>query len=452
MKINIEKITEILEQVNQPVTLYFILEKLGSEYKERSVRRWLVEMSRRGIIQIIGKKRATCYQLASKEYHSPAENISYVSEPTDLIRQPLFQRKPVSYNPIWLEEYKPNITNYLSYEAKDKMQKLGQRAKDEEAAGTYARQILNRLLIDLSYNSSRLEGNTYSLLDTQRLIIEGETAQGKLDAEKVMILNHKEAIRFLVDHADHIDPNYNTICTLHYLLSDGLVLPQYAGKIRDHGVRIGGSTYIPYENPKILEQKLQLICKKAVQIEDPFEQSFFLLTHISYLQAFTDVNKRTARLAANISFIKKNFVPLSFNGIEKEDYASAVICVYEFNDVRPLADLFITSYLRTCDLFNATAESLGFDRIRVVYRQQRRQLIREIIGNTLKGAAMQKYLEAQTIKLIPLENQAAFMEDLYEDLDNIGPQTIGGLGISVEQLNSWQNSHRGQRPSRHPEL
>lgn len=116
----------------------------------------------------------------------------------------------------------------------------------EDPAGTHAHQIFNRLLIDLSYNSSRLEGNTYSLLDTQRLVLEGSSAEGKLDEEKIMILNHKEAIRYLVDNAHRLDVDEQTICTLHYLLSDGLVEARYAGKVRDHGVRIGGSTYVPF--------------------------------------------------------------------------------------------------------------------------------------------------------------------------------------------------------------
>ena len=200
----------------------------------------------------------------------------------------------------------------------------GQRGIDNNSAGAYAKKIYHRLLIDLSYNSSRLEGNTYSLLDTERLIFEGAARADKLDEEKIMILNHKEAIRHLVDGAPKIQIDFNEICTLHYLLSDGLITPPHSGNIRDSGVRIGGSTYIPLENKIEIERLLYLICEKAQIIQDPFECSLFLLTHIAYLQPFIDVNKRTSRLSANIPLITHNLVPLSFNDVEKEDYNTAI--------------------------------------------------------------------------------------------------------------------------------
>ena len=142
------------------------------------------------------------------------------------------------YNTQWLYEYHPNHTFYLPTHDREKMRAQGKRGVDKNSAGAYARKIYNRLLIDLSYNSSRLEGNTYSLLDTERLIFEGASAEGKLDAEKVMILNHKEAIHHLVEAAARIEIDFNEICTLHFLLSDGLVPPQYSGKVRDYGVQL----------------------------------------------------------------------------------------------------------------------------------------------------------------------------------------------------------------------
>lgn len=148
------------------------------------------------------------------------------------------------------------------------------------------------------------------MLDTERLLLHGDIAEGKLDEEKAMILNHKEAIRYLVNNAPRLFVKDQEIYTLHYLLSDGLVESKYAGKVRDYGVRIGGSTYMPFEDPRRLEFQLRKIADKAELIEDPFEQSFFLLIHVSYLQAFADVNKRTARLCSNISLITKNLVPL----------------------------------------------------------------------------------------------------------------------------------------------
>ncbi len=226
----------------------------------------------------------------------------------------------------------------------------GRRLRKDDIAGTYAHQIYNRLLVDLSYNSSRLEGNTYSLPETQKLLLKGEAAEGKLDEERTMILNHKEAIRYLIDNAPRLQVDSLTICTLHFLLVGALVEVEDAGRIRREGIKIWGSVYIPYEDPKQLQARLDLIAQKASQIEDPYEQSFFLLVHVSYLQAFIDVNKRTARLSSNIPLIQKNLVPLSFNDVTREDYNSAIITIYELQDIRPLLDLYRFSYLRTCVL------------------------------------------------------------------------------------------------------
>jgi hypothetical protein len=283
-----------------------------------------------------------------------------------------------------------------------------------------------------------LEGNTYSLLDTERLLLHGQTAEGKLDEEKAMILNHKEAIRYLVDNAPTVEVNRNAICTLHYLLSDGLVEPSEAGKVRKHGVRIGGSTYIPIEGPKRLEHQLEKITAKAALIRNSYEQSIFLLIHVSYLQAFADVNKRTARLSANIPPIKNNLVPLAFSDVRVDDYMSAMIAVYELQDVRPLVDLYVYSYLRTCSAYDTTIKALGFDEVRVRYRQQRRDVIREVILQGLIGAALRQTVKKMASRLIPDSHQEEFMEDVIEDLEQMDESRLAGLGITPEELYEWQ--------------
>ncbi len=424
------------ENQNLWLSLKELLNILGPGFAERTTRRWLHEMVQEGKVKKIGQKRSTHYQAAPKppgffnfEHPQSFNDIEY-------IRLPLFRRTPVVYNHQWLDDYVPNKTFYLSPSQRTTMHSKGQRGVDKNFLGTYAKKIYHRLLIDLSYNSSRLEGNTYSLLDTERLLFEGTAAEGKLDEEKIMIINHKEAIRHLVDGAPKIQINFNEICTIHYLLSDGLIANQYSGKIRDYGVRIGGSTYVPLENKAELERQLQLICLKAQQIRDPFECSIFLLSHIAYLQSFLDVNKRTSRLSANISLIKHNFVPLSFNDVGKEDYNSAMIAIYELNDANPLAELYSFSYLRSCQLYDASAEVVGYDEIRVQYRQARRDIIRHIITHRLIGTAITDFLQQQAQK-IPEAQRKHFEKTVNEDLTEINLQRIAGLNITAQQLEDW---------------
>ncbi len=431
-----------LSQEDEPITLMALLEKLDHDHGfiERSVRRWLSEMVNEGLVERFGKKRGTKYQVVKRaDRNAGTINGCFGLESKKTIEKlsrPLYERSPVVYSDSWFESYQPNATFYIPEELRRQLQKAGNRSKKEDPAGTYAHQIFNRLLIDLSYNSSRLEGNTYSLLDTQRLVLEGTGAEGKLDEEKVMILNHKEAIRYLVDNAARLEVKEETICTLHFLLAEGLLEPRYAGKIRDYGVRIGGSTYIPFEDKRQLQVRLTRILEKAALIENAYEQSLFLLVHITYLQAFADVNKRTARLSANIPLIKSNVVPLSFNDVERDDYTSAIIAIYELQDIHPLLDLYLFSYMRTCSMYDSTIKAMGFDEIRVRYRQQRRALIREIILNKLIGEPMRKYISTQALNL-PEDVQKFFIEDALEDLQEMDQSRIVGLGITPDQLQSW---------------
>jgi prophage maintenance system killer protein len=425
-----------LSRESEPISLLDLLRKMEKKYSERSLRRWLTQMVKEKSVEVLGRKRATKYQALQSTSGIRSCFGSESIEILEKIRYPLYERKPVTYIDEWLDGYQPNVTFYLSLNHRSQLYKAGKRSKKEEPAGTYAHQIFDRLLIDLSYNSSRLEGNTYSLLDTQRLIFEGEGVEGKLDEEKTMILNHKEAIRYLVDSAPHLKVDKQTICTLHYLLSDGLVESYYAGKVRDNGVKIVGSTYIPFEDPRRLQLQLERITEKAALIEDPYEQSFFLLVHISYLQAFIDVNKRTARLSANIPLITNNLVPLSFKDIEKEDYTSAVIAIYELQNIRPLVDLYVFSYLRTCAIYDTTIKSIGFDAVRVRYRKERRELIRAIIVDKRVGGRMKIYIDSY-IRSIPVKDQEAFLADVMEDLQQIDPVRIVGLGITPVELDDW---------------
>ena len=406
-----------LGQESDPISLPELLEKLGKDFKERSVRRWLSLLIEEGLVQKIGQRKGTKYISIG----SNLENISDVGaffspeslDAIELISRPLFERTPVAYSDEWLENYEPNSDYYLKESLRELLFNSGQRSKDTDPAGTYANKIFNRLLIDLSYNSSRLEGNTYSLLDTERLLLHGDTVEGKLDEEKIMILNHKEAIRYLVENAFNMDFSRNTICTIHYLLSDGLVDPSESGKIRNYGVRISGSTYIPFEDSKRLDLQLEKISKKAADIKDPYEKSIFLLIHISYLQAFIDVNKRTARLSANISLIKENLVPIAFSDIEVSDYRSAMIAIYEMQNIQPIVDLYVHSYMRTCAAYDSTVKSLGFDEVRVRYRTQRRSLIRSIITQKLSGNTMKQFILSESGKIIPSSDSDAFVEDVF---------------------------------------
>lgn len=191
MKFSDQKKTAILQLLiheARPVSLQELLAKLGGDYTERTLRRWLSGLADEGLVDKLGQKRASKYQATQKktlfQKRVPSLHFSAASlEVLQQIRRPIYERIPVPYKEGWFNSYQPNKTFYLPLDLRTQLEQVGKRSKKEDPAGTYAHQIFNRLLIDLSYNSSRLEGNTYSLLDTQRLLFEGTSAEGKLDEE-----------------------------------------------------------------------------------------------------------------------------------------------------------------------------------------------------------------------------------------------------------------------------
>jgi Fic family protein len=321
------------------------------------------------------------------------------------------------------------------------LHKEGKRINKQVAAGTYAQQICQRLLIDLSYNSSRLEGNTYSRLDTQKLLEDGVSAEGKIEEETVMIMNHKEAILFMIQNASEIEINRYTILNLHNLLSQDLLAdPSNCGAIRKMEVDIGKSAYKPLSNPHQLEELFELILLKARKIEDPFEKSFFTLIHLSYLQAFEDVNKRNARLASNIPFIKNNLCPMSFTDVSRDDYSAALLTIYEKNEIGPMLDLYCWAYLRTCNQYSVVKESIGeIDGFRIQYRQQRKEVMGQIIRENLHDNQAEQLVSdyCQTHEITDTDKFTAMT---LADLAVLHAGAIVGLGITASQLENWQNS------------
>lgn len=306
--------------------------------------------------------------------------LNYVAQSTN-------EREPVGYDQDFLRAYEPNKSYYLSPEQRNRLLAVGQVEAVERPAGTYARNILTRLLIDLSWNSSRLEGNTYSLLETKRLIELGETASGKDVAEAQMILNHKSAIEYIVESAQELRITSQEIRSIHALLSENLLGdPAASGRVRSIAVAIGGSTYLPLENPQVLGECFDLFVEKVNEITDPFEQSLFSIVHLSYLQAFEDVNKRTARLVANIPLVRENLRPLSFTDVNQAAYVLALLAVYEKTDISLIRDLYVWAYHRSSQRYTAIQQAMGEPNLlKLRYRTAIQEIVRSIILEKVPG-------------------------------------------------------------------
>ncbi len=434
-------ILDVLARKQSPYSLAELFNAIEHTIPKRTLRRLLVELATEQKILLLGSQRSRKY--TNRSFDTPEKMPGIILSESSLriydkLKAPLYTREPCTYNETWLKSYVPNKTFYLSDEQRSTLFESGHQSAYDQPAETYANKIYDRLLIDLSYNSSRLEGNTYSLLDTKKLLLEGKAAEDKFDADRVMILNHKEAIRFLVKGIARIDVSEESIRTLHYLLSDGLVLPQDSGQIRRDSVKISGSVYIPLDNLERIQRNFNEIINKANKINNVFEKAFFLLVHFSYLQAFMDVNKQLARLSANIPLIKNNFVPISFNDIEKEDYQMAIIAIYELNQILPLADLFVFSYIRSCKEYKVTYEAMAFDPVRVKYRSIRRGLLTTIIKEKITLKNSESYIQKKAVDLVPEGDQEKFIRGLIDELNHIDIIKLAGLGVSKREFEEWK--------------
>jgi Fic family protein len=307
----------------------------------------------------------------------------------------------------------------------------GGRARGQQPASTYARKVLEQLLIDLSWHSSRLEGNRRSLLDTRELFAKGRSASDDEDAS--MLLNHKEAIEFMVDAVPDYGITVPVVRNIQSLLMQGLLVnPDSIGAIRKTVVNIADSVYLPTQIPSLLEEMLGIIVAKARMINNSIEAAFFLWLNIAYLQPFEDGNKRTSRLCANLPLMLSNCAPLSFLDVERGDYALSVMGVYERLDVTMAAELFESTYRRSIAKYKVILESMGApDPFRAQYREHLGDAIRQIVN---MGATVAEAIAALSL---PVADQNSFQEVLRRELQVLEPFNCARYRLALGKTESW---------------
>ncbi|WP_219846036.1 Fic family protein [Maribrevibacterium harenarium] len=430
------------------------LNKLLSDHPQiarRTAQRQIADMIAAGQIEARGKGRARRYFAIA-----PIATTAVQEQPVDgfpvfipvsadsqdilqYINQPLELRHPVGYQWDFLDSYQPNKTWYLPAALRSQLHKMGQTHEHSQPAGTYSRAILNRLLIDLSWASSHLEGNTYSRLDTRDLIEYGRQAQGKNALETQMILNHKSAIELLVENIESAQFNRFTLMNLHSALSENLLPnPADEGRIRQHGVDIGKSVYRPLSASVQLGELLDRLLAKANQITDVFEQSFFMMVHLPYLQPFADINKRTSRLAANLPLFRANLCPLTFLDVPEQAYSRAILGVYEMTRVELLRDLYVWAYERSTQEYLAIKQSLVEpDPLRLAWRDFIKQTIHRVV--TQPEQSPFSVIQQAVKERIPPAEQEEVQALVVEELRRIHEGVLARYGLRPSDFAAWQN-------------
>lgn len=315
-----------------------IAQGIAFEESEATFKRIIAALVKSGDIIAEGKARATRYVLSPKAHLLMPLNLdTYFSKDIDE------RQVQTSFNFELINEQLPKVELFTDEElATLSLLHNEFRHNMEEMSANEYRKEMERLGIDLSWKSSQIEGNTYSLLETERLLRESKTADGKTKEEAIMLLNHKDALRFILDNPDYLQElTVSHIEDIHILLTKDLSVDK---GIRHRRVGITGTNYRPLDNEFQIREAMRDTCKLINMKSNVFEKALLTLVLLSYIQAFTDGNKRTARITSNAVLIANGYCPLSFRSVDSIDYKKAMLIFYEQNNIYAFKQIFIQQY------------------------------------------------------------------------------------------------------------
>lgn len=312
----------------------------GTAFKgsDATLKRMIAAGIKAGDIVAEGKARATRYRLSPQaQLLMPLNLDTYFAFEVDerqvqssynfelinglLAETRLFSDKEQSHLDALQDEFRQHVGELTDNEYRKEMERLG---------------------IDLSWKSSQIEGNTYTLLETERLLRESKTAEGKTREEAVMLLNHKDALSFVLDNSDYLkELTVSHIEDIHQLLTKDLSIDK---GLRRHRVGITGTNYHPLDNEFQIREAMRDACELINSKSNIFEKALLTLVLLSYIQPFSDGNKRTARITSNAILIANDYCPLSFRSVDSIDYKKAMLIFYEQNNLYAFKQIFMEQF------------------------------------------------------------------------------------------------------------
>lgn len=331
---------EILQflHYNQQSSRDAIAKGIAFEGSDATLKRLIATLVKNEDVIVEGKARATRYRLSDQAHLLMPLNLdAYFAQDID-------ERKVQTlFNFELIREQLPKVQLFTSEEKSHlhDLQDVFRQHVEEMTQNEYNKEM-ERLGIDLSWKSSQIEGNTYSLLETERLLRESKTADGKTLEEATMLLNHKYALRFILDNPDYLQElTVSHIEDIHSLLTQGLSVDK---GIRHRRVGVTGTNYRPLDNEFQIREAMHDTCNLINSKDDVFEKALLALILLSYIQAFSDGNKRTARITCNALLIANGYCPLSFRSVDSIDYKKAMLIFYEQNNLYAFKQIFIEQF------------------------------------------------------------------------------------------------------------
>ncbi len=306
---------------------------------ESTLKRAIRNMVKEGLVEMSGSGPTTRYSLtAQAQVTMPLDLDTYFDKDIDE------REVQESFNFDLIRNVLPKVELFTSDELATLQNAQSAFARNTESMTRLEyRKEMERLGVDLSWKSSQIEGNTYSLLETERLLRDRQTASGKTKEEAVMLLNHKDALDFVLDEPDFMkELSVRRIEDIHYLLTKELGVDR---NIRRRRVGITGTNYRPLDNEFQIRDALEDSCALINGKPEVFEKALLALVLLSYIQAFADGNKRTARITSNAILIANGYCPISFRTVDSIDYKKAMLMFYEQNNIAAFKKIFIEQFL-----------------------------------------------------------------------------------------------------------
>lgn len=331
-----DKITSFIEKKIE-VSISDILSFLSVDINRKTLQRDLKELEEKLLIFKKGLGKSTVYSLSEVYKILEEDDVEkYFSVPFDK------REVKTSFNFDIFELLKKDI---FTKEEKEKLENLHNefiKNFSKYNSQTLINKEFERIMIEFSWKSSEIEGNTYSLLSTEALIKENVREEGKSKEEAKMILNHKDAFNEAIQNKQRfIKLDCSDIEYIHGILTKELGV---AKNIRNGPVGITGTKYKPLANEFQLKEALQETVKLINKKESFLEKAFLALIIISYVQPFEDGNKRTARMLLNAILLANNSIPLSYRIVDVKEYKKASLLFYEINNISYFKKIFIEQF------------------------------------------------------------------------------------------------------------
>lgn len=332
--------TEIVHfiKTHAPCSSKAVHEGLGQAIGYATVKRVIRVLLDDGLIVAHGQGKGTRYAL------SQSYELMRPIDPEQYFQQEIDEREiKAAFNQTLMADTLAAVSIFTESEQQrlDHLQSTFEKNLASLSPEAYKKEF-ERLAIDLSWKSSQIEGNTYSLLETEKLLKEQQTAAGKTKDEATMLLNHKAALDFLLEHPNYVQPlAVSGIEDIHSLLVRDL---NVARNIRQRRVGISGTNYRPLDNEFQIREALETMCSLVNRRDNIFEKALLVLVLISYIQPFADGNKRTARIISNALLMQYRYCPISFRTVDSIEYKKAMLIFYEQNNIAAFKKIFMDQF------------------------------------------------------------------------------------------------------------